>query len=247
MKCEYLAVGADISVNHSAIVVLTPDGQILRHFYLTEKLKDTKATLGGTRVLTMSRNFITRTQFEITRLIWLRDYYETVMDAILKSAVNCGASGIYCAMEGYAFKLIGARVTPDGKKLPPMTKGKPYQIGEAASVVKILAHDYGMKLRLHDPTSVKMFATGAGNAAKETVTEASSIMWQSKTRKEFPFPAGDVSGDVGDALALAEMARVEQEVRSGRTALSELPQGQRRVFIRTTTANPINILDTPWA
>ena len=129
-------------------------------------------------------------------------------------------------------------------------KSRPYQIGETAGVFKLACKDLGFGIRLHDPASVKIFATDKGNASKEEVRAAveSSIVADPATKSvldKYP-DDDDVMGDIIDALVLARMARTEAMVRLGVTTLKKLPPGPRRIFLRTTKTNPINLLDRDW-
>ena len=49
--------------------------------------------------------------------------------------------------------------------------------------------------------------------------------------------------DLADAYFLARMLYTELEVRTGRILLSQLDEGERRIFLRVTKAYPVNILD----
>lgn len=246
---SYLAVGADISVNHAAVVALNQDEKCLAVRYLCQKKKDAKARLGGERVLTKIARHKTKEQFEIERLVWLRDYYDLVTEFLVGIAAHEGYKNIYIAQEAYAFAAGQRRIKGGG-----MVGGgsKPYQIGEAGAIFKLACKDLGFKMRLHDPSSVKMFATELGNAPKDDVRKAVyEMIYEGGSGLELErYPTdkdGGVQGDVADAYVLAMMARCEVEVRAGRMSLPDLKKGPRRIFLRTTKSNPINLLDRPWS
>jgi len=246
---SYLAVGADISVNHSAVVALTAEGQCATVRYLCSKKMDAKKRLGGERVLIKIARHKTKEQFEMERLVWLRDYYDTITEWLAGVAIANKAGAVYVAQEAYAFSA-GQRRSKDG--MPIGGGSKPYQIGEAGAIFKLACKDLGFKMRLHDPSSVKMFATGLGNAPKDDVRNAVyKMIYEDRSGLELEcFPSdkdGGVQGDVADAYVLAMMARLEVEVRAGRVSLADLDKDKRRIFLRTTKTNPVNLLDRPWS
>jgi len=239
---SYLAIGADVSVNHSAIVVLDQDGKVRLVRYLCQKVKDAKKRLGGTRCIAKRVKHITKEQFEIERLMWLRDYYDDITGDVIQFCMDDDIEAAYVGLEAYAY------AAGRGAKGAGMVfKSRPYQIGEASAVFRIACKDLNFWLRLHDPASVKIFACNIGNAPKEDVQAAcyDAAIMGGLDMDAYPDDE-DVQGDLGDAFMLATMVRTEAEVRAGRKTLKQLDEGQRRVFLRTTKTNPVNLLDKPW-
>jgi hypothetical protein len=245
MPGAYIAVGADISVNHGAVVVLDEAGRIVMIRYLCQKVKDTKAHLGGARCIPKAKRHATKARYEMERLVWLRDYYDKVTADIVEAFGD--VADIFVGLEAYAYS---AGRGPGGGGKAVVFKSRPYQIGETAGIFKLACKDLSFGIRLHDPASVKIFACDRGNASKEEVREAveKSIAADPDTRERLAkYPQDeDVMGDIIDALVLARMARAEARVRLGTVEIKDLDPGPRRVFLRTTKTNPVNLLDRPW-
>lgn len=122
-----------------------------------------------------------------------------------------------------------------------------HQIGEVGGIARLhLVRRYGarLRLRLHDPTTLKMAATGKGNAKKPDMLAAvpdDAVDGLDLKR------LGDVAAeDAVDAWHLARLVLVEAKVRAGLIRLDELTEGQRRAFLRVTESNPVNLLDRPY-
>jgi hypothetical protein len=243
---SYFAIGADVSVNHSAIVVLDGDGQLVFVRYLCQKVMDTHERLGGTRIMPQTKAHKVEgipygELYQMERLVWLYNYYNNVVAEIVNWILSDrfdDIEGAYIGLESYAYK---------GKK----TGSNPYQIGEAAAIFKLHAKMAGLDIRLHDPTAVKMFATDMGNASKEEV-QAEAVKMAERDDcgldlMRYPTDKdGGVRGDVADAYVLAKMVQTEVEVRAGRIQLHELEGGPLRIYNRVTKTNPVNLLARPW-
>lgn len=244
---NYLAIGVDLSVNHMALVVLDQAGQLVYVRYLCKLARDAEPRLGGTRVLPKSKRHKVEDQFygelyQVERLVWLDEYYEQLIweltDWILSDRFE-DLGGAFVGLEGYAYK--GQR-----------TGSNPYQLGEAGALFKRHVKAAGLDMRLHDPTSVKMFATNIGNAPKDVVYEACvEMIREDDCGLDLDrYPTNDKDGgpraDVVDAYVLAKMVQMEVEIRVGRLAFVDLEDGPRRVFNRVTSTHPINILARPW-
>jgi hypothetical protein len=113
----------------------------------------------------------------------------------------------------------------------------------------------GVKFRLHDPLSVKMFAALDGTADKDNMRWSVKHRWgvdfdrfspPKRTAKQKKQDTTS-SEDLCDAFTLAKLVRLEALLRAGKRTLQALDNDQeRRVFIRTTKAQPINILGREW-
>ena len=128
------------------------------------------------------------------------------------------------------------------------------QIAEMTGVIKHWIYMNGGAIRTYDPSTVKLFATGKGNALKRHVIEAAEQgkfklpsemfkevkkVWQGHPDKELDGPGSDLC----DAFTLAKMLWTELQVRAGKLELKDLPGHVReKIFFRTTKANPVNIL-----
>jgi len=229
---DVLVVGADISVRHSALVVADQGGKVVAVRYLCAKVKNAKKALGGTRCTPKTSKDVDGPTYEIRRLIWLRDYYERLTTEVAEIAVGLGVESVHVGIEDYAYRA----------------EMKAHQIGEASGVFRLACKDLGFMLRLHDPSSVKMFATGRGNASKEEVQEGAIAKWGDQFEaQKYPEETGDgIRGDVADAFTLLMMTKTELDLRAGRVALGDLPKEELRIFNRITKKYPVNLLERPW-
>lgn|GEM_PF-3017346 len=155
------------------------------------------------------------------RLVELRE----VLGDFLQSSGNI----MNAALEGYAF----AR------------QAFSHSLGEVGGLVRLALWDAGIPFRVYDPQAVKIFSAGKGNAKKHEVMEAVERKWGFQTSR-FGKPDG-AGGNVADAYVIARMLRAELLVRSGSLRLDEIPEEERRVFLRVTKQHPTNFLDLPFA
>jgi len=135
----------------------------------------------------------------------------------------------YIAIEGYAMHASGQLL----------------QIAEIAGVIKNIFYPDNWKIRMHDPLSVKLWATGKGNADKfEMVQKAKD---DGINIPEYLFKKKEDPGaDVADAYFLMKMLETELKIRSNPLEMKNATDEQKRVFNRVTKANPVNILDTSF-
>jgi hypothetical protein len=233
---KFFVVGADVSVNHSALVVLDQDGEEVFTRYLTPMVKDVKKSLGGERLPKTSKEDSDRAAYAQRRLCWLAGYYSSLADQISDEAMVRGVDFIYVSLEDYAYAAVG----------------KTFHIGECGGLWKIVCSSQGFRLRLHDPTAPKMFATGRGNASKIEVREGAIEKWRDEYGFDrFPIgppskPEDGVQGDVVDAYVLARMGLTEVWLRDGEVHTRDLPEEERKIFNRTTKTFPTNILSRNW-
>ena len=142
---------------------------------------------------------------------------------------------IYFAIEGYSY----------GSK-----SNSTYQIGELGGVVRDICYLFGC-IRIHDPYSIKLWATNKGNAKKRAMYNAYTkySVCLDDIHKLIEEGKDDLKGvgtDVIDAFWLADLLRVELDIRDGTLQLTDLSEGQRQVFLRTTKTYPINMLNRPF-
>ena len=122
----------------------------------------------------------------------------------------------YIAIEGYA---MGA-------------KGRVFDIAEATGDIKRSIYENGIPMRIHDPNSVKMFATTKGNADKDKMKEY----------YDGDVPVENLNEDLIDAYHVARLLQLELKLRKGILHTRELPEHQVKVVNRCTKAYPENIL-----
>jgi hypothetical protein len=137
------------------------------------------------------------------------------------------------------------------------------ELAEVAGLIKNFLWLNNIPLRLIDPLSVKMFATGHGSskkihmreAAKECGVVLDDILFEDVTAK-YPFMfkdkyrTKDLAGpgtDIIDAFFLAQFGAFEVAVRRGELTLEQLLPCERKEFLKTTDKKPTNVLSRSYA
>lgn len=211
--------GWDLSLNHSAFVELT-DGKLTDFRYVTE-VKGCADAGGrrGHRLVLSGKG----PQREVERLSW----WESFIDGIITER-----KPEYVGIEDYAF---GASDRAHAK-------------GELGGLARLRCWNRGVKFRLHDPQSIKMYAAHNGSASKDDVVESV----EERHGLDFTIYNGGlkqthVGEDLADAFWIAQLVWVEVQLRRGLLQLSDLEHPKEiQVFNRTTKANPVNILGREW-
>lgn len=151
-----------------------------------------------------------------------------VVDRMIDFISDCD----YVAMEDYALQA----------------SGKVFHIAEMNGLFKhqIRKTYSDVKLRLIEPTTLKMFATDNGTADKYS-------MWESFVDHDHSFDismlppvekrgGAAITSDIVDGFWLAEMLLTELKLRKGLILLKDLTEKQIGAFQRTSKANPENLL-----
>lgn len=214
-------LGCDLSLNHGAFVEIDSERQEPRFWFYCSTKKDSKHPCGAALAKLKKEGDL---DFHaVSRLAEIR--------RIAKKAIHtCNPD--FIGLEGYAFSL-GNRA---------------HQLGELGGVIRLLCWDESIPFRVHDPSTVKLYATGKGNAEKEEMIQAMYEAWLEVNdlydyRTSLPKTTLE---DVADAHAIASMLSIEDCLRRGMTQLSDLPEHRIRAFNRITKANPINLLGRDW-
>lgn len=222
---EYFSAGWDVSLNHSAAVLLGPSGELVDFSFIAQKVGDAKKGRQGTAVPAFIRNEKDRQQREAFRLRFVSRW----VDQVRRSFEFHNADTVH-GVEDYAFSAVG----------------RSYQIGEVGGLVRLGVLSprpngkSGGRLRLHDPLAVKLFATGSAKASKDEMVEAVRNLGQDFSKY------GGAEEDLSDAFVIARMVWTESELRAGRISLEHLDEGPRRVFLRATKKTPVNLLGRDW-
>ena len=148
----------------------------------------------------------------------------------------------YIALEDYAFSA----------------KGKITMLAEVCGNIKSRLFDDGKKIRAYDPGSVKLYATGKGNAKKPDMfdsyqalsyKEDFSYLPQIKVHKKGA-KAGQrnkdgisPTSDLIDAFFICDMLRHELWLKSVPAALGLVTNNCKRVMTRTTKVTKVDILN----
>lgn len=232
-----VAVGWDQSVNHAAVVALDGTGAIVALWALCTRAGDAQAL--GDAGARLPRDVLATGKLDpavrdLRRLLCLRAWIGHVVGELRGMQDHAHDPGaIHVALEDYAYAA----------------GHEAYGTGQVGGVLRCAIMDAPFRLRLHDPTAVKLWATGRGNADKDDVRDAVrdaygvdfSALGLSTTAS-----TDATAGDLADAYVLARMALGEVDVRAGRRTLQDLTDGERRVFLRVTKTHPSNLLDRPW-
>ena len=201
-------VGIDYSMNSPGVV----------RFYLNDNLDLIKADyLGFTQVKKNEKLpnilYYKKDKFvnNIEKFIWIND---NIHNFLLNDYSYFQDN--YIALEGYAY---GA-------------KGKVFEIGEATGELKKRIWENKIPLRIYDPTSIKMYITGLGNADKELM----------KKHYKGIIPIENINEDIIDAYHITSLLQMELKIRKGIIKTQDLLEHQIKVFNRCTKSHPENIL-----
>lgn len=215
--------GLDMAINHAALVVLNDKTDLVDVRFFTNK--KTYAKKYGQSLLA-ELDTEDAHLFDVNRLNEIKQVLQVWMDLLLTSYMPC-----YVGLEDYALGM----------------SRKAHQMGEVGGVARLALWESTIPFRLHDPSSVKIFATGKGNADKEEMKASYATTYA--TTIPVRFSTGlprETEEDIFDALTLARMVMVEDQLRRQAVRLVDLPGNETRVFQRVTGANPVNILGREW-
>jgi Holliday junction resolvasome RuvABC endonuclease subunit len=221
---EIRIIGIDLSLNHSGLVELDLTGDLTWWEFVSES----KAAAGRNgRGIHLPKFKGDRQQAQMERLAWWVEF----LTRVFAQRRPC-----YVGIEDYAFSAAS---------------NTSYQIGELGGMARLSALRSGAMLRLHDPTSVKMFGALNGAATATDLVEKVKELWGSDFSVANP-PVGKgkpntIPGeDLAAAYAVARLVWTEVKLRAGFLRLDALHEKQIQVFNRTTKANPVNLLGREW-
>lgn len=214
--------GWDISLGHGGMVELT-EGRVSNHWPLSDKKipqKVEKKLSCCEKVLRVPQAPKEKDQaaFSALRLDWWYDFFEAHVKSTRPN---------YVAIEDYAY---GA-------------SQRAHQIGEVGGAARRVLWRYRIPFRLHDPLSIKMFATGNGGADKAEMKRGVQKRWGVEFESSYPAPCfGELVEDLSDATAIAQLLHLELQLRFGIIRLQDLNVKDIQIFNRTTKTYPVNIL-----
>ena len=221
------ALGMDISMNHGAIVLLK-DGEMGGFWYYTNLAGSANQSKRGHRI--EPDIFKTKDKHILgnRRLAWVRGFIRLIIQA---------TKAQYGAVEDYAIRA---------------EQGAHF-LGEVGAAARLELWDAGVRYRLHDPTSVKMFVAHDGTCQKDAVERAVKKRWGADfSDVNQPPPKNGkkqnrtTSEDLADAYSIAMMVWTEYLLRNGEIRLADLHEKEVRVFNRVTKTYPISLLDREW-
>ncbi len=218
-------IGCDLSLNHSAFVELI-DGELSRFRYFTNIVGSAKRSKEhGTRMPLFKGDKQTQ---QMRRLAWIKKY---VRDVILPMEPD------YVGIEDYALSM----------------SHNSHYLGEGGGIIKTMFFERGIKMRLHDPLSVKMFATHKGNSEKSAMELAVADRWYVSFAKYNAIPSKSgvkknrqTSEDLADAFCVAQLVWLEIKLRAGLILLESLHPKEIQVFNRVTKMYPNSLLSREW-
>lgn len=228
--------GLDISLDHGGVVVLDKNGKVVDYRYLTTVKKMADVDPDHSILLTKQWKDESKDVFRLRRMI---EYSQRVWNVQPTTCIH----NSYYSIEGYSYASRSTSIC---------------QIAELTGYIKRRLFEDEGKIRIHDPLTVKLFATGKGNCLKKDVVEAVESGWfdipeglvkRKKIKKKSGEKIEDFDGpatDLADAFFLAKMLYTELKLRDGLVTLSNLSEKERRIFLRVTKAYPVNLLDRPF-
>ncbi|MHA2022496.1 MAG: hypothetical protein ACTSWQ_02430, partial [Candidatus Thorarchaeota archaeon] len=172
-----------------------------------------------------------------------RSYMVAVVEDFIAQVGSC--RDILVCLEGYAVD----------SKSPGLL-----EMAEISGIIRNYLWEKNVRLRVHDPMSVKLWGCGNAYAKKMHMVNAARraglVIPQELLGDgdKFKNPI-DVDGrvmsrdfkgpgtDIADAFHLATMGRYELLIKRNEILLEEQPKDVKRVMERTTKANPVNLLN----
>lgn len=120
--------------------------------------------------------------------------------------------------------------------------GMIFNIAEFVGSLKQVIYKHSIKIRMYDPPTVKMYATGKGNCDKIRMIDEYDKLNEPKsdfsTLPQYKSPKEDLV----DAFFLCKLLRLELLLRKGLVAFNSLTEVELKIMNRCTKANPINLL-----
>jgi len=230
-----LIAGIDISKTHYAIVIKeifadTGISSINYSFAMTTKNLVKQAEKKGfqahyIRNFTWWKKNVTNNPHDYN--CYLCKSIGAALEKDLKYFVSTGRAHTddkFIAFEGYAFAGSGQLL----------------QIAEVTSIAKQLFYQHNWKIRIHDPLTVKLWATGHGNAEKDLLKK--NAIEDGLEIPPFLFNHV-ISYDICDAYFLMKIMETELQVRKNPMLMNDLNDNQKRIFNRVTKSYPTNLLD----
>jgi len=239
-------IGADISLEHGAFCILNEDGLQESYLYVTNDEKEYAVNPSSAAFLDVVRG--KEESLESYRIRRTKSFLDIFQKHIM-GYITAVVDEIYFSIEGYAYRASTNSIV---------------QQGELNGQMKSMIYFDGGKIRIHDPSSLKLFATGKGNATKQEMLDQSLeegfYCWapcyktkntvkkkiSGKIEKTVKHDIDGPKTDVIDAYFLARFLWYELQLRSGAKEMADLPEHKIRVFNKVSKSYPINVLARPF-
>ncbi|MDD5651324.1 MAG: hypothetical protein PHF86_13075 [Candidatus Nanoarchaeia archaeon] len=231
MKKKLAVIGIDASLNHTGVVMIDQDkGNIIDLSYIAEKKSDLRpkfncAYFSKPNGKTKSNN---SENWSMLRYRLNKQWFSKTLKKL-----RCKGKITHAIIEGYAYNAASRPIFETGGW------------GELIRYILLVNH---IPYRVVDPMSLRSFS-GAylekGREDKKYVMYKTALQEQ-PIIKQFPVNINEMVGpgsDIADAYLAARMLLCELKLRKGLIMLSQIPEHERRVYIRVTKSNPVNILD----
>lgn len=214
-------MGVDISMNHGAFLLLNNDMLIDYRFVTDKAVLARKNKSRATLIKT--KDIKDKIACDFYRLDFWQKYSGYILNYFQPD---------YLGVEGYAYKALQYA----------------HQIGGVGAIFRLEAWKRQIKIRVHGPETVKLFAADKGNASKEDVIDYMSINFPESLDFEKYRHNKDttIQEDLCDGLAIAKLVNLEIKLRTGQVEISSLPSKTIQIFNRTTKTYPVNILARDW-
>lgn len=229
-----LIVGLDVSYNSPGITVCLCDNDLnvlsRRYLSFSTVKKYVCDRSDGRIIFNDKKNEVSDLQhiLEYKEIIWQFIY------SIEEDASKHADTELYVGIEDYAYSATG-QIT---------------RIAEMCHGLKEMLWLGGASIRLYDIASIKIWATGKGNADKIAMEDSYELLTDKFDLSYLPLvrekKAGNPKDNVVDSWYIADMLINELKVRSGIISMKDLSDDKRRIFNRVTKANPVNLLDSPF-
>lgn len=234
-------IGADISLEHGAFCVLNEDGEVVDYLYITNIQREFDENPSGAAHLHVTRG--KEEGLESYRIRRTKSFLK-IFEEFFMSITD---PEVYFSIEGYAYRASTNSIV---------------QQGELNGQIKSIVYFNEGKIRIHDPSSLKLFAVGKGNATKKEMLEQaisqklvcwapchktkSTVKKKGTTEKIVKLDIDGPKTDVVDAYFLARFLWYELQLRSGAIVMADLPEHKIRTFNRVTKTFPVNVLARPF-
>jgi Holliday junction resolvasome RuvABC endonuclease subunit len=208
---DAVVLGIDPSLNGTAFILMQ-----------NEKIIDYKFFTGVKKIYEANEGkAVYNKETDISRLVKIINVFNIYLNGLKKGDFFPNYAGI----EDYAY---GAK------------SNSVFQIGGLGEALRVLLYDSGIPYRDVEPSKLKKYATGSGNAEKsQMVLEAYKNGFDTS-------PFGKSGEDLADAYWLARMISTELKLHKNSNYLNELSKKQQEVFTEVTKAYPIPILNRPF-
>ncbi len=181
--------------------------------------------------------FSTTKKLESDKIIhYKKDQFkdELEKDIFFKNHIINFVSGAeYVGIEGYSYG----------------SKGNTFEIGQFTGNIKYHLYEMGCKIRIHDPNSIKVFATDSGSANKfvmynsflnhENKIDISNLP---KVDEKHAKKGISPTSDLVDSFFICSLLQMELKLRKGLIELKNLNEKVIKTFNRVTNSYPVNIL-----